>query len=177
MGTYGARQPAYNYIYGNDLRAQIGLYWLELPFKGVSRSSLRIDRAAKLYQHGLALPASLHRRAEQGIRAIGNGRLHRTARDLGDEHARSQPPCGVDLHPFPFSFRLLRSGDRRMRRLPPPAVREERRSRSVHRDARRRCASRRAPVPRVLRRRSRSRRYACDDSHSLTTSLNSPSFM
>ena len=31
MGTYGARQPAYNYIYGNDLRAQIGLYWLELP--------------------------------------------------------------------------------------------------------------------------------------------------
>ena len=32
-----------------------------VSLEGVSRSGLRIDRAAKLHQHGLVLPAPLHR--------------------------------------------------------------------------------------------------------------------
>ena len=87
----------------------------------VAGAGFGIDGVAELHQHGLALPRALHRRPEQGVRAVGDQRLHGAAGDLRDEHARPQPARGVDRHPLPVILgrhRLLtaeRAGGHRQR--------------------------------------------------------------
>ena len=57
----------------------------------------RIDGVAQLHEHGLALARALDRCGEQAIRAIGDGRLHGLANDLGHEHAGAQTALGLVL--------------------------------------------------------------------------------
>ena len=85
---------------------------------GVALAALRTGSVAHFNEHRLSLLRARARHSEKAVRTVWDGRFHRLADDLGDEHTAVEVMSGIYRHPLEvIIINLLTVAERTCRNL------------------------------------------------------------